>query len=121
MWKVVAEILNCWLTASITFYNLLRIFCAGCGTGTITLEAKLLQQLAPLREEVLYMILLDLKKEYDALHRFRCLKNLEGYGDGLRACQILQKYWNCLKMVAREGRYYGAEFPGDQGVTQDVC
>ena len=53
MWKVVAAILNIWLTASITFHNFLHGFRAGRGTGTPTLEAKLLQQLAALREEVL--------------------------------------------------------------------
>ena len=53
MWKVVAAILNCRLMASITFHNFLHGFRAGRGTGTATLEAKLLQQLAALREEVL--------------------------------------------------------------------
>ena len=50
MWKVVAEILNCRLTASITFHNFIHGFRAGFSTGTATLEAKLLQQLAALRE-----------------------------------------------------------------------
>ena len=73
MWKVVAEILNCRLTASITFHDFLHIFRAGRGTGTATLEAKLLHQLAALREEVLCVILLDLHKANDALGRSRCL------------------------------------------------
>ena len=38
---------------------------AGRGTGTAILESKLLQQLAALREEVLYVIFLDLHKAYD--------------------------------------------------------
>ena len=46
MWKVVAAILNKRLTASITFHDLLHRFRVGCSTGTVTLEAKLLQQLA---------------------------------------------------------------------------
>ena len=46
MWKVVAEILNLRITASITFHDFFRKFQAGCSTGTATLEAKLLQQLA---------------------------------------------------------------------------
>ena len=71
MWKVVAEILNLRLTASITFHNFLHGFWAGSGTGTTTVEAKLLQQLAALREEVLCVILLDLHKVYDALDRSR--------------------------------------------------
>ena len=35
-----------------------------------------------MREEVLYMIFLDLHKAYDALDMSRCLKILEGYGVG---------------------------------------
>ena len=47
MWKVVAVILNRRFTSSITYHNALHGFRAGRGTGTATLEAKLLQQLAP--------------------------------------------------------------------------
>ena len=60
MWKVVAVILNRRLTSSITFHDVLHGFRAGRGTGTATLEAKLLQQLAAMREEVLYVIFLDM-------------------------------------------------------------
>ena len=73
MWKVVAAILNFWLTASITFHDFLHGFRAGCGIGTTTLKAKLLQQMAALREEVLLVIFLDLHKTYDALDRYRCM------------------------------------------------
>ena len=79
MWKVVAAILNCRLTASIAYHNFLHEFRAGRGTGTATLEAKLLQQLAALRKEVLYVIFLDLQKANNALDRSRCLEILEGY------------------------------------------
>ena len=67
MWKVVAAILNLQLTASITYHNFIHRFRAGRGKGTVTLEAKLIQQLAALREEVLYGIFLDLHKLYEAL------------------------------------------------------
>ena len=82
VWKVVAVILNCWLTDSITYHDFLHRFQAGRGTGTATLEVKLIQQLAAMREEVLYVIFLDLHKEYDALDRHRCLIILEGYSLG---------------------------------------
>ena len=118
MWKVVAEIVNFWITASITFHEFLQGFRAGSGTGTATLKAKLLQKLAALREEVLYMIFLDLHKAYAALDRSRCLKILEGYGVGPRACRILRTYWSWLRMVARAGGYYGAAFTGARRVTQ---
>ena len=107
MWKVVAVILNLQLTASITFYNFLHRFRAGRGKGTVTLEAKLIQQLAALREEVLCVIFLDLHKAYNALERSRCLEILECYGVGPLACRILRTYWSRLKMVSRAGRYYG--------------
>ena len=77
-----AEILNLRLTASITFHDFLRSFRLVHSTGTATLEAKLLQKLAALREEVLYVIFLDLHKAYDALDRSRCLDILEVYGVG---------------------------------------
>ena len=53
MWKVVAEILNRRLTASITYHDFLHGFRAGRRICTATLEAKLLQQLSALMEEVL--------------------------------------------------------------------
>ena len=106
------------LTAFITFHNFLHGFWAGRGTGTATLEAKLLHQLAALREEVLYVILLGPHKAYYALDRSRCLEILEGYGVGPRDCRLLQTYWRRLTMVARAGGYYGASFRGERGVTQ---
>ena len=71
MWKVVAAILNLRITASITFHDFLYGFREGCSTCTATINAKLLQQLEALREEVLYVIFLDLYKAYDALDRSR--------------------------------------------------
>ena len=62
VWKVVAAILNRRFTSSITYHDALHGFRAGRGTGTATLEAKLIQQLAAMREEVLYVIFLDLTK-----------------------------------------------------------
>ena len=81
-WKVVAVILHRRLTTGITFHDALHVFQEGCGTGTATLEDKLLQQLAAMREEVLYVIFLDLTKAYDALDRSRRLEILKGYGVG---------------------------------------
>ena len=118
MWKVVATILNRRFTASITYHDFLHRFRAGRGTGTVTLKATLLQQLAALREEVLYVIFLDLHKAYDALDKSRGLEILEGYGVGPKDRRLLPSYWHRLTMVARAGGYYGTAFGGERGVTQ---
>ena len=62
MWKVVMANLNRRFTASITYHDFLHGFLTGNGPGTTTLEAKLLQKLAALRDEVLYVVFLDLYK-----------------------------------------------------------
>ena len=41
--------------------------------GTASLEFKLLQKLMEMREEVLYGLFIDLRKEYDALDMERCM------------------------------------------------
>ena len=69
--KVMAAILNRRFTSSITYHDALHGFRAGHGTGTATLEAKLQHQIAAMREEVLYLIFLDLTKAYDTLDRSR--------------------------------------------------
>ena len=87
--KAVAVILDHRFTAAITYHDFLHRFRAGSGTGTATLELKLLQQVASLREGVLHTIFLDLHKAYNALDRSRCLGILEGYGVGPRDLHLL--------------------------------
>ena len=58
-----------------------------------------------MREEVLYVICLDLHKEHNNLDRDRCLEILEVCGVGPQACRILQIYWDRLRVVARTGGY----------------
>ena len=79
-WKLMTVILHRRLTTGLQLHDVLHGFREGHGTGTATLKAKLLQQLAAMREEVLYVIFLDLTKAYDALDRSRSLEILKGYG-----------------------------------------
>ena len=104
-WKFVEVILHCRLTTGIKLHDALHGFQEGRGTGTATLEAKLLQQLAAMREEVLYVIFLNLTKAYDALDRSSSLDILKGYGVGVGVRKILREYWNITAMVARAGGY----------------
>ena len=102
-WKLMTVILHRRLTTGIQLHDMLHRFREGCGTGMATLEAKLLQQLAAMREEVLYVIFLDLTKAYDALDRSRSLEILKGYRVGERVRRLLSVYWERTKMVARAG------------------
>ena len=81
-WKLMTLILHRRLTTGLQLHDALHGFREGRGTGTATLEAKLLQNLAAMRKEVLYMIFLDLTKACDALDRSRSLEILKGYGVG---------------------------------------
>ena len=117
-WKVVAVILHRRLAAGIKFHDALHGFREGRGTGTATLEAKLLQQLASMRNEVLYVIFLDLTKACDALDRSRSLEILKGYRVGDRVRRLLWEYWDKTTIVARAGGYYGKGYKGGRGVTQ---
>ena len=87
--KEVTVILNCHFAASITYHNSLHGFRSGRGTGTASLKVKLIQKVMDTREEVLYMIFLDLHKVYDALESSRLLEILEGYGMGPRYIFLL--------------------------------
>ena len=106
VWKLVAAILNRRLTAYIAYHNFLHGLWAGRGTGTSTLEAKLLHQLEAMREEFMYVIFLGLHKSCEALDRERCLEIMKGYGVGHQACRILRTYWDRLRMVTRARGYY---------------
>ena len=57
--------------------------------GVHHLQQRSPQMLSALREDVLYMILLDLHKAYEAFDRSRCLETLEGYGVGPRDQRLL--------------------------------
>ena len=80
LWKAISRIIYRRISSSIWFHDELHGFCMGRGTGTATIEDKLLQNIINMMETVLYSILLDLCKSYDDLDRDRCLGILTGYG-----------------------------------------
>ena len=103
LWKVISGVINLRILSSIQFHDALHVFCAGRGTGTSTLEAKLLHQLIAMRETVLHSIFLNLRKAYNNLERYRCLDILSGYGVGARTLRILRTYWAQIQMAAKAG------------------
>ena len=76
--KAVAGVANFWIWAALDFHDTLHRFREVRGTGTTSLESKLLHQMIKMREEVLYEVFLNLQKVYNSLDRERCLKTLVG-------------------------------------------
>ena len=70
-----------------------------------------------MREEVLYEVLMDLRKAYVALDRGICMEIMFAYGVGPRAEHLLCRYWDRLTMIARLGSYYTTLLKGYRGVT----
>ena len=71
----------------------------GQGTGNVSLEAKMLQQLKEMSEEILYELFLNLWKAYDALYRDRYLDILVWYKIGLRKERVVWIYWVNLLLL----------------------
>ena len=71
-----------------------------------------------MREAVLFEVLLDLWKAYNALEQERSLDFIAVYGVGLRSVRLIWTYWYLLTMMAKAGRYFGRLFAGYRGVTQ---
>ena len=82
LWKAISIIIYQNLVESIDFHDIMHRFRFWRGIGTATLEAKILQKIAGIRQEVLYDIFVDIHMAYDALDWGHVLVILEGYGVG---------------------------------------
>ena len=78
IWKAVSGVVNFWIGMAVNIHDTLHRFREVRGTGTTSLESKLLHQMMKMREEVLYEVFLNLQKVYNSLDRERCLKTLVG-------------------------------------------
>ena len=60
IWKTVTSLLNRRTMAGITFHDMLHGFWVGRGTGTATLEDKLLWKLTYMRGDILLEVFLEI-------------------------------------------------------------
>ena len=116
--KALLGVVNRRIGVAVQFHDMLHGFRDGQGKGNVYLESNLIYQITAMREEVLYEVLLDLRKAYDALYRERCMEIMAGYRIGLQTERIIKFYWEDLPIVEIAGQYYGAPFKGHQGATQ---
>jgi hypothetical protein len=65
------------LLTTIKLHNSVNGFRTNCGTGTATMNVKLLMQKAKIQSNPLYMIFLVIKKAYNSLDRDRTIELLK--------------------------------------------
>ena len=102
---------------SIEFHDCLHGFLAGRGTGTATIEVKLTQQLAYIKQVPLYGIFINLRKAYDSMDRGRVLEILKGYGVGPNLLRVLRYFWDQTVLVCRAEGVVGDPFRAERGAV----
>ena len=99
-------------------HNALHGFRGGQGTGTVTLEANLDQQLVGFAHEPLFQVFLDIRKAYKSLDREKCLEVLSGYGVGTSLTLLIKSYWERQRTAPKTGKCIGKEFRTGRVLTQ---
>ncbi|KAL7541335.1 hypothetical protein ACHAWF_006905 [Thalassiosira exigua] len=117
IWKVIEGVMDTCLEV-IELHDFLQGYRTKRGTGTATVEAKLVAQLAYLEQEPFFAIFIDLRKAFDVMDRGHCLRILRGYGVGLNTRRLIKLFWAPAEMVCRAGESYGTPFGAGRGVTQ---
>ena len=82
--KSLPGVINLQIGVAVQFHDVMHVFREDWGTGTTSLESNLLHQIMTMREEILYEVLLNPLKAYDALVRERCMYILVVCGVGPR-------------------------------------
>ena len=101
LWKLVEELIDIRLRASLQMHDVLHRFRARRGTGTAIMRLKLAREIASIYQDPLFLVFLDLMKAYYTVDRDRLLIPLEGYVAGARVCGILETFWDFQKVVPR--------------------
>ena len=117
IWKIIEGIMNRRLQA-IKLHDSLHGSVEMRGTGTATIEAKLVQQLAYVEQDPLFAVFIDLRKAFDAMDRGRILEILENYGVGPNILRLIKLFWLKAELVCRANGRYGQGFRQFRGVTQ---
>ena len=97
LWKIVGKIMTHRMGA-LDLQPSVHGFRPRKGTGTVTLEVKLLHTLVHQKGETVYQVFVDLQKSYDSVSRERLVEIMKAYGIGPRLRQLQQEYWRMQKL-----------------------
>ena len=112
------EIIDNRLRASVLLHDVLHGFRAGRGTGTAILELNLVQELARVDQDPLFLVFLDLCKAYSMVDHGHLLVKLEGNVSVPHMCRILAVFWYQQEVVTHQNGYHGPHFRATRGITQ---
>ena len=93
LWKVLEVIIDTRLQASIQFHYILHRLHAVRDTSNATMELKISQELSIIDQGPIFLVFLDLRKDYSNVDRDRLIKTLEVYGAGPHMCKIQATLW----------------------------
>ena len=77
---------------------------------TTILEQKLVQELASVDQEPLFLVFLDLNNAYKTVDCGLLLKTLEGYGAGPYMFRFLSVFCDHQEIVTHQERYHKPQF-----------
>ena len=94
----------------VQFHYVLHGFHTGRGKWSSIMKLKLAQELATVYQDPLFLLLLDLRKAYNNLHRGRQLQKLAGYEAGLKLLYLQVEFWSCQEVVTFQNGFHGPQF-----------
>ena len=100
--KLISQIINLRIAASISFDNDVHGFWKRRGTYTAIGERKLHMQMAACSSTTLYQIYLDLRKAYDSVSREKVLLLLAKYKIGKNLRRYIATIWEQQKYFLRQ-------------------
>lgn len=118
MWKLCGKIISKRIGDAIEWHPSVHGFRTKHGTGTATLEVKLLSTLAETKGDTVFQVYLDPKNAFDTVSRSRLMELLEVYGVRTRLRGLIQAYWDTQQVALKQKDFYGEAFHPQSGVTQ---
>ena len=118
LWNVVEALIDTRLCANVQFHDVLHRLRTGRGTGMVTIELKLVQELSRIDHAPLFLVFMDLRKAYETVERERLNLTLERYGVGPLLCGLLETFWSHQQVVTRQNGFHVTAFPVTWRTTQ---